>query len=60
MYEGLLKKIWNTVVSKNELKVESNQADKRFSLKSFKGGSSQEKQLKCMIALWHENNLNGI
>ena len=30
------------VKTKNELKVKSNQADKRFSLESFKGGSSQE------------------
>ena len=51
MYEGILKNFEILLFQKNELKVESNQADKRFSLKSFKGGSSQEKQLKCMIAL---------
>ena len=32
----------NIVKTKNELKVKSNQVDKSFSLKSFKGGSSQE------------------
>ena len=44
---------------KNELKVKSNQKDKSFISRSGEATGSQDNS-KCMIALWHENNLNGI